>query len=182
MFKQLHQIFKSCHQVGLVWQGGNGWDEMVREQVKMKTKKKNIFSYEIRDFSIVETTMIKHIHTYTLATTGTTIVNWEKRNKSVYILNLYTHFAWNWRHIQLSIHFSMVWCFTFVRYTTSLYSSQSGKNISIRFVFSLLVLCVRFVCRDMCLKKICWYDVKMLFFSLFLFNWIWTGNSWKSRQ
>lgn len=21
------------HQVGLVWQGGNGWDEMVREQV-----------------------------------------------------------------------------------------------------------------------------------------------------
>lgn len=23
------------HQVGLVWQGGNGWDEMVREQVKI---------------------------------------------------------------------------------------------------------------------------------------------------
>lgn len=22
------------HQVGLVWQGGNGWDEMIREQVR----------------------------------------------------------------------------------------------------------------------------------------------------
>lgn len=42
---------------------------------KNENEKKNIFSYEIRDFSIVETTMIKHIHTYTLATTGTTIVN-----------------------------------------------------------------------------------------------------------
>lgn len=24
------------HQVGLVWQGGNGWDDLVREQVRMR--------------------------------------------------------------------------------------------------------------------------------------------------
>lgn len=31
------------HQVGLVWQGGNGWDEMVREQVNFQDALKQIF-------------------------------------------------------------------------------------------------------------------------------------------
>lgn len=31
------------HQVGLVWQGGNGWDEMIREQV---SKRKLVFVSE----------------------------------------------------------------------------------------------------------------------------------------
>lgn len=30
------------HQVGLVWQGGNGWDDMVREQLEESTLKQRL--------------------------------------------------------------------------------------------------------------------------------------------
>lgn len=30
------------HQVGLVWQGGNGWDDLVREQVEESTLKQRL--------------------------------------------------------------------------------------------------------------------------------------------
>lgn len=30
------------HQVGLVWQGGNGWDDLVREQVEESTLRQRL--------------------------------------------------------------------------------------------------------------------------------------------
>lgn len=30
------------HQVGLVWQGGNGWDDLVREQLEESTLKQRL--------------------------------------------------------------------------------------------------------------------------------------------
>lgn len=30
------------HQVGLIWQGGNGWDDLVREQVEESTLKQRL--------------------------------------------------------------------------------------------------------------------------------------------
>lgn len=44
------------HQVGLIWQGGNGWDDLVREQVEESTlkqrlgKREEIFSLHIFKF------------------------------------------------------------------------------------------------------------------------------------
>lgn len=40
------------HQVGLVWQGGNGWDEMVREQVKCMTPKNRMRIEHFSNYSM----------------------------------------------------------------------------------------------------------------------------------
>lgn len=34
------------HQVGLIWQGGNGWDDLVREQVEESTLKQRLGMHE----------------------------------------------------------------------------------------------------------------------------------------
>lgn len=39
------------HQVGLVWQGGNGWDDLVREQVEESTLKQRLGAYATFSFN-----------------------------------------------------------------------------------------------------------------------------------
>jgi hypothetical protein len=33
------------HQVGLVWSGGNGWDDLMREQVRIYQPSNNVIFY-----------------------------------------------------------------------------------------------------------------------------------------
>lgn len=42
------------HQVGLVWQGGNGWDDMVREQVRLSTFQTNQTTETKKKLIIIE--------------------------------------------------------------------------------------------------------------------------------
>nr|XP_029736111.1 uncharacterized protein LOC115270914 [Aedes albopictus] len=49
------------HQVGLVWQGGNGWDDLVREQVRMPSAKDiwDLSHYLLSDYEQVEESTVR---------------------------------------------------------------------------------------------------------------------------
>lgn len=96
------------HQVGLVWQGTNGWDEMVREQVTVKS---------IPFYQHWNQTLLLKIETKAKISAANS-------NRSLFC-------AWYWHRIELHFHFRFHFSmqnvcdvsFTFVRHTI-LYSCQ----------------------------------------------------------
>lgn len=53
------------HQVGLIWQGGNGWDDLVREQVEESTLKQRLGNKKCQKKPLFQ---IKNLPTVNLST------------------------------------------------------------------------------------------------------------------
>lgn len=164
------------HQVGLVWQGGNGWDEMVREQVKICY----LFRENWDDKFSAGTESTKQTHTHVQQHN---MANWieTKRSEKVYVFCF-------WKIGIASNYLAMAiirWCDVSLLLTsqteTSWYSRQRQflfRSFSIVYRCALHTLCVCYVlCAEKMLKRFGWHDVNMLFELDFRLNWF----SWKSR-
>lgn len=158
------------HQVGLVWQGGNGWDEMVREQV--------IFLQYLIDIARSEHGRAR------FGETRHFFCKLKRKRKTIWCKRQEKLIFFAWKSDRISSHWitfpffnaECKWCFTFIRHLLFYIQVRQVFSFVACFAVGVCVLLYKdkYESGSFCtimLKRFCWHRANIYFYSIEL-NWI----------